>query len=478
MHIFPQLRKLEEKYQEELVVVGVHSAKFTSEKDTANIEKAIRRLELEHPVVNDKDFRVWSQYSARAWPTLYVVDPEGNILGRHEGEITFDAFDRVIRDMITEFEVRGTLDRTPIPGLSAHKEEGGTLSFPSKIIADEKGSRLFVSDSNHNRVLSISMDGKILDVIGGGDVGLEDGDYADAKFHHPHGLTLSGDSLYVADTENHAIRRIDLRERRVETIAGTGEQARTFHDGGVGSVALNSPWDLTCLDGMLYIAMAGFHQLWVMHLESGYVGPFAGSGREGIKDGSLRNAMLAQPTGIDTDGDTIYFADSETSAVRTATRGESGKVNTLVGTGLFDFGDKDGVGDRALLQHVQGVCWHEGMLYVTDTYNNKIKRIEPLTQAVVSFTGLGDTGFEDGPARAALFYEPEGLAIANGKMYIADTNNHAIRIATLSTGSVYDSRTRRLASTTKNKQGNAGAYTCLRRSQWRPRNERWGGASA
>ena len=436
MHIFPQLRKLEEKYQEELVVVGVHSAKFTSEKDTANIEKAIRRLELEHPVVNDKDFRVWSQYSARAWPTLYVVDPEGNILGRHEGEITFDAFDRVIRDMITEFEGRGTLDRTPIPGLSAHKEEGGTLSFPSKIIADEKGSRLFVSDSNHNRVLSISLDGKILDVIGGGDVGLEDGDYADAKFHHPHGLTLSGDSLYVADTENHAIRRIDLRERRVETIAGTGEQARTFHDGGVGSVALNSPWDLTCLDGMLYIAMAGFHQLWVMHLESGYVGPFAGSGREGIKDGSLRNAMLAQPTGIDTDGDTIYFADSETSAVRTATRGESGKVNTLVGTGLFDFGDKDGVGDRALLQHVQGVCWHEGMLYVTDTYNNKIKRIEPLTQAVVSFTGLGDTGFEDGPARAVLFYEPEGLAIANGKMYIADTNNHAIRVAILSTGSV------------------------------------------
>ena len=436
MHIFPQLRKLEEKYQEELVVVGVHSAKFTSEKDTANIEKAIRRLELEHPVVNDKDFRVWSQYSARAWPTLYVVDPEGNILGRHEGEITFDAFDRVIRDMITEFEGRGTLDRTPIPGLSVHKEEGGTLSFPSKIIADEKGSRLFVSDSNHNRVLSISLDGEILDVIGGGDVGLEDGDYADAKFHHPHGLTLSGDSLYVADTENHAIRRIDLRERRVETIAGTGEQARTFHDGGVGSVALNSPWDLTCLDGMLYIAMAGFHQLWVMHLESGYVGPFAGSGREGIKDGSLRNAMLAQPTGIDTDGDTIYFADSETSAVRTATRGESGKVNTLVGTGLFDFGDKDGVGDRALLQHVQGVCWHEGMLYVTDTYNNKIKRIEPLTQAVVSFTGLGDTGFEDGLARAALFYEPEGLAIANGKMYIADTNNHAIRVATLSTGSV------------------------------------------
>ena len=436
MHVFPQLRKLEEKYREELVVVGVHSAKFTSEKDTANIEKAIRRFELEHPVVNDKDFRVWSQYSARAWPTLYVVDPEGNILGRHEGEITFEAFDRVVRDMIAEFEARGTLDRTPIPGLSAHREEGGTLSFPSKIIADEAGSRLFVSDSNHNRVLSVSLDGTVLDVIGSGDPGLEDGSFADARFEHPHGLALSGDSLYVADTENHAIRRIDLRERRVETIAGTGEQARMFHDGGVEEVALNSPWDLTCLDGMLYIAMAGFHQLWVMHLESGYVGPFAGSGREGIRDGILRHAMLAQPTGIDTDGDTIYFADSETSSVRTATRGESGDVSTLVGTGLFDFGDRDGVGDSAQLQHVQGVCWHEGMLYVTDTYNNKIKRIEPLTRAVSSFAGLGDAGFEDGPAREALFYEPEGLAIAGGKLYVADTNNHAIRVAALSTGTV------------------------------------------
>ena len=156
----------------------------------------------------------------------------------------------------------------------------------------------------------------------------------------------------------------------------------------------------------------------------------------GSRDGSLRNSMLAQPTGIDTDGDTIYFADSETSAVRTATRGESGQVSTLVGTGLFDFGDRDGVGDRALLQHVQGICWHEGMLYVTDTYNNKIKRIDPLTRAVVSFTGLGDTGFEDGLSKEALFYEPEGLAIADGKMYIADTNNHAIRVAALSTGTV------------------------------------------
>ncbi len=436
MHVFPQLRKLEEKYRDELVVVGVHSAKFTTEKETANIEKAIRRFELEHPVVNDKDFRVWSQYSARAWPTLYVIDPEGNILGRHEGEITFGAFDRVISDMITEFEGRGTLDRSPIPGLYEHKKEGGVLSFPSKIISNEAGSQLFVSDSNHNRILSISMDGQILDVIGGEESGLEDGNFADARFNHPHGLAISGKNLYVADTENHCIRRVDLQTRTVETIAGTGEQARMFHDGRVGDVALNSPWDLTCQDGMLYIAMAGFHQLWVMHLESGYVGPFAGSGREGIRDGSLRNSMLAQPTGIDTDGDTIYFADSETSAVRTATRGESGQVSTLVGTGLFDFGDRDGVGDRALLQHVQGICWHEGMLYVTDTYNNKVKRIDPLTRAVVSFTGLGDTGFEDGLSKEALFYEPEGLAIADGKMYIADTNNHAIRVAALSTGTV------------------------------------------
>ena len=209
-----------------------------------------------------------------------------------------------------------------------------------------------------------------------------------------------------------------------------------FHDGGLGPVALNSPWDLAYHKSKLYIAMAGFHQLWVMDLESGHMAPFAGSGREGISDGPLGLAMLAQPTGIDTDGEVLYFADSETSSIRTASLNGTGNVISLVGTGLFDFGDRDGIGDQAKLQHVQGVCYHEGVLYLADTYNNKIRKLYPDTREVVSFLGLGDPGLEDGSYNEALFYEPEGVAVAEGKLFIADTNNHVIRVGSLETSEV------------------------------------------
>ena len=437
MHIFPQLRKLEQKYPNELVVIGVHSAKFTSEKDTANIHKAIMRYEIEHPVVNDKDFRIWNQYSTRAWPTLYIVDPEGKILGRHEGEITFEAFDRVIGNMIEEFEARGTLDRTPIPGIGGRREEGAVLSFPSKIIADPSSDRIFISDSSHNRVVVSSLEGKVLEVIGDGGAGLRDGAFASALFDHPHGLALGDGVLYIADAENHVIRKADLARKEVETIAGTGAQARGFHGGGkADSVALNSPWDLALHNGMLYIAMAGFHQLWALDLAAGEVRPYAGSGREGISDGPLADAMLAQPNGIATDGRVLFFADSETSAIRTADLDGSGRVVTLVGTGLFDFGDVDGSGPDARLQHVQGLCYHDGVLYLADTYNNKIKRLNPKTRGVTSFLGSVEHGLEDGIGPEARFHEPEGLAVADGKLYITDTNNHAIRVADLQSGRV------------------------------------------
>ena len=436
MHIFPQLRKLEQKYPNELVVIGVHSAKFTSEQETANIHKAIMRYEIEHPVVNDKDFRIWSQYSARAWPTLYIVDPEGKILGRHEGEITFEAFDRVIGDMIEEFEARGTLDRTPIPGIGGRREEGEVLSFPSKVIADPSSDRIFISDSSHNRVVA-SLEGKILEVIGEGGPGLRDGTFASALFDHPHGLALGDGVLYIADTENHVIRKADLARREVQIIAGTGVQARGFHGGGkADSVALNSPWDLALHNGTLYIAMAGFHQLWALDLSAGEVRPYAGSGREGISDGPLADAMLAQPNGITTDGSVLFFADSETSAIRTADLEGSGRVVTLVGTGLFDFGDVDGSGPDARLQHVQGLCYHDGVLYLADTYNNKIKRLDPKTRGVMSFLGSSEHGLQDGIGSEARFHEPEGLAISNGNLYITDTNNHAIRVANLQSGQV------------------------------------------
>ena len=249
MHLFPQLRKLEEKYSAELVVIGVHSAKFTAEKSTANVRKAVLRYDIEHPVVNDRNFEVWQRYSVRAWPTLMFIDPEGKVVGKHEGEISADAFDNLIGEMVSYFDQRGLMDRTPLPfRLERDKELERTLSFPGKLLADEDSGKLFIADSNHNRLLIASLDGRVLDVVGSGEKGLVDGTFADSQFNDPQGMALVRDALYVADTKNHAIRKVDLSARSVETIAGTGEQAAIFHGGG-RSASLNSPMGPGCEQG-------------------------------------------------------------------------------------------------------------------------------------------------------------------------------------------------------------------------------------
>ena len=434
------MRKLEEKYGDELVIIGVHSAKFTSEKDTDNLRKAVLRYELRHPVVNDGEMAVWKRYSLRAWPTLMFIDPQGKIIGKHEGEVTFESFDPVIQQMVEQFDEQGLVDRRPL--IFKREEEGESpISFPGKLLADQASGRLLISDSNHNRVIVATLEGEVRKIIGSGKPGLEDGDFQSARFDHPQGMALAhaeeGDVLYVADTENHAIRRVDLAREAVETVAGTGRQARSSRLGGEAlSSDLNSPWDLVLRDGNLYIAMAGIHQLWALDLDAKLVRVYAGDGREAPLDGPLLSASLDQPSGITTDGEKLYFADSEASAVRSADMNPEGRVDTIVGLDLFLFGDVDGTGYVVRLQHPLGICFHDGVLYVADTYNNKIKRAYPNTKTVLTYLGTGEPGHRDGEATQATFYEPGDVSIAAGKLYVADTNNHAIRVADLETGQV------------------------------------------
>ena len=436
MHVFPQLRKLEHKYRNELAVVGVHSAKFTSEKDTENLRKAVMRYELDHPVVNDSDFQVWSQYGCRAWPTLMFLDPMGKVIGKHEGEITFEDFDPLIQQMVQEFDGMGVLDRSPL-GHAVERESGGALSFPGKVLADEASGRLVISDSNHNRIVVATLEGDVLAVVGSGEAGLVDGDFSQARFNHPQGVALEGDTLYVADTENHAVRVVDIGAGQVGTAAGTGRQARMRRQGGEPRTSdLSSPWDLWLHDGVLYIAMAGIHQIWSLDLEAQVIGPYAGDGREAPVDGPLLAASLDQPTGITSDGLKLYFADSEASAIRSADLGPGGRVDTIVGKGLFVFGDVDGAGDEVRLQHPQGIDHHDGVLYVADTYNNKIKRVVPNTRGVATFLGSGEPGRRDGVGVEAEFHEPSGVSVTAGRVFVADTNNHAVRVADLETGMV------------------------------------------
>jgi DNA-binding beta-propeller fold protein YncE len=430
MHAIPDLKKLEAKYGDALAVIGVHSAKYIAEKDGDNIRNAILRYELTHPVINDRDFAVWNSFGVSSWPTFVLIDPDGSIVDAHSGEGVYDAFDAKIADLIQKFDAQGKINRTPLAlHLERDKAPPTPLLFPGKIAADADGSHLIVSDSGHNRIVELNAaDGSVSQIIGQGTKGLRDGSFEQAQFFRPQGLAVDGQVVYVADTENHAIRKIDLAAGKVTTLAGTGKQAQ-FDAPGIGTqIDLSSPWDVLVHDGVLYIAMAGVHQLWTLNLQTGEAAPFAGTGAEGILGGALPEANFAQTSGLATDGKQLFTADSETSSIRAVDFDPRGQVRTLVGSGLFVFGDKDGERDAVLLQHPLGVLFYDGAVYVADTYNNKIKKLDPNTGRTETVVGNGQAGFEDGPALSAELNEPGGLTAAGGKIFIADTNNHLIRI--------------------------------------------------
>ena len=377
---------------------------------------------------------LWRQYGIRAWPSFVLIDPEGKVVGYASGEGVYEQFDSVIAEVIKAFDKEGKIDRRRLElTLERERAPRSALSFPGKVLADEASKRLFIADSNHNRIVILSLDDySVTDVVGSGEIGLDDGSFEDATFNHPQGMALDGTTLHVADTDNHSIRTVNLDARTVSTPAGTGAQARSHNKGGRGrETALNSPWDLLVHGGALYIAMAGPHQIWHLDLKTNRVRPYAGSGREARIDGPLASAALAQPSGITTDGEKLYFADSEVSSIRSADLDPKGRVETIVGGDLFEFGDRDGKGLSVRLQHPLGVVYHDGVLYVADTYNNKIKRVSLADRTAETFLGTGKAGMQDGGE--ATFDEPAGVSLANGKLYIADTNNHLIRIADLAT---------------------------------------------
>jgi thiol-disulfide isomerase/thioredoxin len=445
IHIIPDLKRLEHKYANQLVVIGVHSAKFENEKDTENIRRIILRYELEHPVYNDADYKVWQSYGVRAWPTQVLIDPAGYVIGAVSGEGNYDLIDQVVGKVVDEFRKRSELNEEPLK-LTLERAKVGDLplAFPGKVLADAKGDRLFIADSNHNRIVLTKLDGSLIETIGSGVAGAADGTFDKASFYRPQGMALErgpqagsppgvqrGDSLYVADTENHLIRRVDLKTKTVQTVAGTGQQARDyFRQGPARTIELSSPWDLQLVGRQLYITMAGTHQIWKLDLDKQEVSTFAGSGREARQDGPLLEAGFAQPSGITFAGSKLYIADSESNIIR-AIDIASGQVETLVGGDLFDFGDVDGAGDDVRLQHPLGVFAVDHEVLIADTYNHKIKELDPKARTVKTFLGAGRPGQSDGAVPS--FYEPGGLSIANGKLYVADTNNHAVRVVDVKT---------------------------------------------
>ncbi len=408
-HLLPDIKRLEQEYAQELVVIGVHSAKFAAEKHSEAIRQAILKFGITHPVVNDADSAVWKQYAVRAWPTVVLIDPNGKVVGQRSGEGIYDEIKPHLDQLIHTFQHQ--LDRTPFP-VQLETASTEVLRFPSKLIADSNTNHLYVADSGNHRILELDTSGQVRTVIGTGRQSFSDGDFAQATFNEPHGLALHNGFLYIADTQNNALRGVNLQTQQVTTVAGTGELSYYFFEDKWGEPVLpNSPWDLAVHQDQLYVASAGNHQILRFDLATQQLYRFAGTGREALADGPFAQAAFSQPSGLALANNTLYVADPEASAVR-ALDLANGTVATLMGWGLFDFGDVDGTFDEAFLQHPLGLAAHGNLLYLADTYNGKIKVLDLAQKRITTLL--------------AGLQEPAGLLVHQGYLWFTNTNAHQL----------------------------------------------------
>lgn len=458
LHVLDELRPLEEKWAEELVVIGVHSPKFEFEKDPEALAANIERYEVTHPVIDDPELETWSEYGARAWPTLMVLDTHGRIAGNLSGEGHAANLDQLVTQLVAEGEADGSLRRGPAPTVLAERTPQ-TLRFPSKLTLLPDG-RLVVSDAGQHRLVVFQNDGVTVDAsIGTGARGHADGDEETAQFTEPNGVLALpaevadevGYDLLVADTANHRLRGVKVGQDRllrsrtateVTTVAGSGAQWMQGDplprgEGDALSFALSTPWDLTWSHvlGRAVIAMAGIHQLWTFDPVTGALMVLAGTTQEGLVDGPAVTSWWAQPSGLDElpDG-RIVVADSETSAVRLLDP-RTMQVSTLVGQGLFDFGHVDGPAEVARLQHPLAVtALPDGRIAVSDTYNGAIRLIEePGADGETATTG-GITALDGVIAVADLSGAGSGASAGSGSGAEADgaaaVQAHVVTVAT------------------------------------------------
>ncbi len=415
LHVLDELRELEEKHRDTVVIIGVHSPKFVHEAEHQAVVDAVERYEVHHPVLDDPELATWKQYAVRAWPTLVVIDPEGYVVAQHAGEGHAHAIEKLVEELEAEHGAKGTLRRGDGPYV-APEPVATHLRFPGKALLLPDGGFL-VSDTTRHRLVELDADGEtVRRHFGTGERGLSNGGPDEARFSEPQGLAVLPDGrVAVADTVNHAIRALDLTTGVTSTLAGTGRQwwQGTPTSGPAREVDLSSPWDLAWFGDRLWIAMAGVHQLWTYDPESATVRVAAGTTNEGLVDGPAAEAWFAQPSGlaVSADGERLWVADSETSALRWVDRDEH--VHTAVGTGLFDFGHRDGAAGQALLQHPIGVtALPDGSVAISDTYNHALRRYDPASGEVTTL--------------ATDVREPSDAVLADGDLVVVESARHRL----------------------------------------------------
>jgi thiol-disulfide isomerase/thioredoxin len=388
LRVIEELRPLEERFGSSLVVIGVHSPKFPHESDHAAVARAVARHRIAHPVLDDPDLATWHQYGVRAWPTLVVIDPEGYVVATASGEGNGPALEHVVAQLL-----EGREDLAAGPAFAPVPSGGGkTLAFPGKVASDGR-TRLAIADTGNDRVLICDLDGDVL--------------HSFAGFHQPQGVRFDGERLLVCDTVAGDLVAVFMPEGERHVLAS----------------GLRSPWDALVLgDGRIAVAEAGLHRIVAVPSQGGPAEVLAGSRAEGLRDGPALQAHLAQPSGLTLiDGDGIAFADSEVSALRVL---RNGRVDTLAGTGLFDWGSGDGDRSTARLQHPLGVAaLAGGAIAVADTFNSLLRLWEHDKLRTLALSESVD--------------EPGGLdALPDGRLAVADTNHHRVITVDVASGAV------------------------------------------
>lgn len=441
LHTMSEIRYLEERFKEEpFMVIGVHCPKFPHEKEKANVRKAVQKHGITHPVIIDNDFLLWKQYGVRVWPTFMLIGSDGEIVGIASGEGNLEIIEQSI-----EKAIAGGRDNKTLAGQKLVTEPDTQpdtfLKFPSKMFIDKDNKMMYVSDSGKNRILEISMiafnKGNVTGVIGNGSPGFADGKYDEAMLNKPQGIFKDiNNRLMICDSENHSIRVTDLKNRVLTTAVGDGSKARW---GDARGETLNSPWDIYRNADTFFIAMAGSHQIWKMDAGSFRARPFIGNGRENLVDGNSRKSQLAQPSGLSSDGRDLFFADSESSAIRKVNM-NSGLVKTIAGKGLFQHGYRDGRIEDAMFQHPRGIYFENGILYIADTFNNSVRIInlsKKTAQTLISSKEPKLCSIDE-KSSAGQIDEPNDVIRFGVYLYITDTNNHLIRVLDIRKRVLYD----------------------------------------
>lgn len=462
LHILPYLTHIESSFSvtDGLVVIGVHSAKFNNERDSANIQLAAERYSIQHPIINDSDISIWTSMEITCWPTLLLVSPTGKLIYVMIGEVHIKMLHDLVQHVLEYYKTHQLIKPHNLPISQGKVSKTGILSYPGKLHLNSDNGMLYISDTAHHRILEVECKSyTVVRVIGSGRRGNKDGNLSEAEFNSPHGLDTRGNFLYVADTENHLIRVINIKDGIINTLCGTGLQGNDKVGGALNTMQeISSPWDIVIGGDVIYIAMAGTHQIWVHFLEdttwikgenykAGTTIRFAGNGEEANRNNSYpHHACFAQPSGISLNigNGILYVADSESGTIR-AVSIKDGSVAGIVGGGLdpmdlFAYGDENGIGRKAKLQHPMGVAFNESnhCIYIADTYNHKIKMITVANKECTTLAGSGKQGMNDGLMEAAEFYEPHGLCMDpnSNTLLVADTNNHVIRCIDLNNNTV------------------------------------------